>query len=55
MYVFGTIIMPPHFQLFISSCLAKGDFPGYQLRNGDWKWTTKMPQPIENEQSIEKR
>jgi hypothetical protein len=41
MYSFGTIIMPPHFQLFMSSGLAKGNFPCYGLRNGDWKWTTK--------------
>jgi len=33
--------MPSHFQLFIYSGLAKGDFPYYQLRNGRWKWATK--------------
>lgn len=41
LYFFGTIIMPPRFQHFISCGLAKGDFSGYQLRNGDWKWTIK--------------
>lgn len=39
--LFGTMIMPPHFQLFISSGLAKGCFPGCELKNVDWKRTNK--------------